>query len=496
VPIVLAALRELRARRPGLDLRLYGQAEMPRVDFPVTNLGVLSGPELARLYAQATVGMCLSLTNYALVPQEMLACGLPCVEARMPSVVAAYGTDGPVALADPRPFALAGTLERLLDDPAERARRPRRARGSSPGARGTPPPTASRPGCARRSPARGPDAVSLLPRRREARPEAPPPPRPVPLPPALGDLLRAGPVPPGMPEAPDDVVLVLPEPAGRRAREVAVPLAAALGARVVADEADADGVGTAVAVGWRAVAAVLRAHDCGTRALLAVDHEPDLVAPASSEARWAVDAYRRGLPAVAAGPWLAQTLASATAPTRRRSCRGSTTPCSRRGPSCAARTSSCSSPARGRRCPSPSSPWPGSCAAGPSSRSRSSARPVRSTSRSAPHVGAVPAAERAEVFNSATVALVPSLSVPPAVAGELMACAAPLVLPDTPAASDLGPAPLLAPHDPGEVADALERLVDDPEDRSDRVRAGLAAAAGWTWEQAAADVSAALGRAR
>ncbi len=123
VPIVLAALRELRARRPGLDLRLYGQAEMPRVDFPITNLGVLSGPELARLYAQATVGMCLSLTNYALVPQEMLACGLPCVEARLPSVVAAYGADGPVALADPRPLALAATLERLLDDPAERARR-------------------------------------------------------------------------------------------------------------------------------------------------------------------------------------------------------------------------------------------------------------------------------------------------------------------------------------------------------------------------------------
>jgi glycosyltransferase involved in cell wall biosynthesis len=123
VPIALAALRELRARRPGLELQAFGQADVPRVDFPVTNLGVLSGPELARTYSAATVGLCLSLTNYALVPQEMLACGLPCVEAATPSVLAAYGTDGPVALAAPEPAAVAAALERLLDDPAERARR-------------------------------------------------------------------------------------------------------------------------------------------------------------------------------------------------------------------------------------------------------------------------------------------------------------------------------------------------------------------------------------
>jgi glycosyltransferase involved in cell wall biosynthesis len=300
-----------------------------------------------------------------------------------------------------------------------------------------------------------------------------------------------------MPEAPDDVVLVLPEPAGRRAREVAVPLAAALGARVVADEADADGVGTAVAVGWRAVAAVLRAHDCGTRALLAVDHEPDLVAPASSEARWAVDAYRRGLPAVAAGPWLAQTLRERHGADATPFMPGidhtvfAPRPVVRREdlvllvarPRQALPLAVLAVARLLRRRPELEVAVIGE------------ARPLDLPFRHR-HVGAVPAAERAEVFNSATVALVPSLSVPPAVAGELMACAAPLVLPDTPAASDLGPAPLLAPHDPGEVADAIERLVDDPEDRSDRVRAGLAAAAGWTWEQAAADVSAALGGAR
>ena len=32
------------------------------------------------MYSEATVGLCLSLTNYSLIPQEMLACGLPCVD--------------------------------------------------------------------------------------------------------------------------------------------------------------------------------------------------------------------------------------------------------------------------------------------------------------------------------------------------------------------------------------------------------------------------------
>ena len=123
VPLGLSALRDLKARRPGLDVRLYGQPFTPQVDFPATNLGVVAGPELAREYARATVGLCLSLTNYSLVPQEMLACGLANVELRTPSVVEAFGEDGPVLLAEPEPKVLADALERLLDDAAERERR-------------------------------------------------------------------------------------------------------------------------------------------------------------------------------------------------------------------------------------------------------------------------------------------------------------------------------------------------------------------------------------
>jgi glycosyltransferase involved in cell wall biosynthesis len=123
VPIALVALGELKRRRPQTELWFYGHGWPPRVDYAFHNLGVVGGEDLARLYATATVGLVLSMTNYSLVPQEMLACGLPCVELDAPSVVAAFGRDSPIELAAAEPMAIVEALERLLDDPVVRARR-------------------------------------------------------------------------------------------------------------------------------------------------------------------------------------------------------------------------------------------------------------------------------------------------------------------------------------------------------------------------------------
>jgi glycosyltransferase involved in cell wall biosynthesis len=102
---------------------LFGEPEPPEAPFPFTHLGVLDGERLAAVYSEATVGVVLSLTNYSLVAQEMLACGLPAVELDTPSTRAAFGHPAPLELAPPRPAALADAIERLLDDPGERSRR-------------------------------------------------------------------------------------------------------------------------------------------------------------------------------------------------------------------------------------------------------------------------------------------------------------------------------------------------------------------------------------
>jgi glycosyltransferase involved in cell wall biosynthesis len=123
VPIVLAALAELHRRRPSSEIWLYGHSGPMGVDFPHRSLGMVPEAQLPAVYAQATVGLVLSMTNYSLVAQEMLSCGLPCVELDAPSVVQAFGRDGPVDFAPLDPLAIAAALERLLDDPALRARR-------------------------------------------------------------------------------------------------------------------------------------------------------------------------------------------------------------------------------------------------------------------------------------------------------------------------------------------------------------------------------------
>lgn len=125
VPVALAALGELHRRRPQTEAWLFGHGGPPGVDFPFRNLGVVPEAQLPAFYAEATVGLVLSMTNYSLVAQEMLSCGLPCVELDAPSVVKAFGRDGPVDFAPLDPIAIADALERLLEDPELRAARAR-----------------------------------------------------------------------------------------------------------------------------------------------------------------------------------------------------------------------------------------------------------------------------------------------------------------------------------------------------------------------------------
>jgi glycosyltransferase involved in cell wall biosynthesis len=65
------------------------------------------------------------MTNFSLIPKEMMACGLPVVELAGASAESILGRDGPIELAAFDPFAIADAIERLLDDEPLRARRSR-----------------------------------------------------------------------------------------------------------------------------------------------------------------------------------------------------------------------------------------------------------------------------------------------------------------------------------------------------------------------------------
>lgn len=116
VPIGLMALAELKRRRPDVRIVLFGTGEVLHASFPYEHVDVLSPEQLSWLYSEATVGLCLSLTNFSLMPKEMLACGLPCVELAGISAESIFGADGPLELAPLDPNRIADAMERLLVD--------------------------------------------------------------------------------------------------------------------------------------------------------------------------------------------------------------------------------------------------------------------------------------------------------------------------------------------------------------------------------------------
>jgi glycosyltransferase involved in cell wall biosynthesis len=128
VPLGLLALAELHRRRRDLRIVLFGEEHPLRTSFPYRHAGILSEPDLAKLYSEATVGVSLSLTNYSRVSQEMMACGLPCVELDTASVRAGVGEEDLVTLAPFDPLGLADAIDGLLEDRALRERQSERAR--------------------------------------------------------------------------------------------------------------------------------------------------------------------------------------------------------------------------------------------------------------------------------------------------------------------------------------------------------------------------------
>ena len=120
------ALDELHRRRPDVRILIYGDKQPSETPFPYEHVGVATQEQLALLYSEATVGLCLSVTNYSRAPQEMMACGLPCVDLAGFSAESVFGEDGPVSLSEFSVLAIADQMEMLIEDQALWDQRSRR----------------------------------------------------------------------------------------------------------------------------------------------------------------------------------------------------------------------------------------------------------------------------------------------------------------------------------------------------------------------------------
>lgn len=72
----IAALAIVKQHRPQTEIVLYGSNVQPNLPFDATQLGLIQDlSELNRVYNEASVGLCLSLTNPSRIPIEYMASG-------------------------------------------------------------------------------------------------------------------------------------------------------------------------------------------------------------------------------------------------------------------------------------------------------------------------------------------------------------------------------------------------------------------------------------
>jgi GT2 family glycosyltransferase len=128
VELGLLALELLARRGIQFHVDFFGQHELPFAAAPyaATNHGVCDAIALAQLYQAATIGLVFSATNYSIVPQEMMACGLPVLDLDVESTRAVYDPAA-VRLALPEPQAVADAIETMLANPIARQTQAKRA---------------------------------------------------------------------------------------------------------------------------------------------------------------------------------------------------------------------------------------------------------------------------------------------------------------------------------------------------------------------------------
>lgn len=120
--IVALALKQVKDRFPEVEIHIAG-APMPpsTLPFKFVSHGVLDFDGLRRVFSSSDVAVCLSFTNYSLLPQELAACGCPVVDIDVESTRAAY-PEGAVVLAPPTVAGVAQEVCRLLEDEELRQR--------------------------------------------------------------------------------------------------------------------------------------------------------------------------------------------------------------------------------------------------------------------------------------------------------------------------------------------------------------------------------------
>ncbi len=112
--LVSLALQRIHRAFPEVEIHLAGSAlPVNAMPLPFVCHGILNATQLRNLYSSCDVAICVSLTNYSLLPQEIIACGCPVVDVDGENTRMAY-PEGSVVLVPPSVEGLTNGVTRLL----------------------------------------------------------------------------------------------------------------------------------------------------------------------------------------------------------------------------------------------------------------------------------------------------------------------------------------------------------------------------------------------
>lgn len=120
--LVLKLAKTLAESYPKKSISLYGDNDIPNIGFEnVKYLNVLNNEQLASLYNTSELGVVFSTTNPSRIAYEMVACGMPAIEADCEYTKYDMDSDAFVRT-DPVHDTVISKMEGLLNDPKEMKR--------------------------------------------------------------------------------------------------------------------------------------------------------------------------------------------------------------------------------------------------------------------------------------------------------------------------------------------------------------------------------------
>tara|TARA_B100001057_G_C22852555_1_gene951495 strand:+ start:2 stop:2428 length:2427 start_codon:yes stop_codon:yes gene_type:complete len=122
VELGLLALEVLAKKKLRFEVHCFG-APLPFVEAPFIcfDHGICNPQKLANIYQNCDIGIVFSATNYSLIPQEMMACGLPVAELDAESTRAIF-PEGIVNFLPANPTLMAEKLAQMIKDESQRIR--------------------------------------------------------------------------------------------------------------------------------------------------------------------------------------------------------------------------------------------------------------------------------------------------------------------------------------------------------------------------------------